>query len=133
MASIIPGYEYDIFISYRQKDNKGDRWVSEFFRALMTRLKSKFKDEFSRYHIQYQQDGFLETCGVKASPNENLNYPGLFPLEKSVQNNPAKYETTNIASVRTDSQYFSCKQLTPATNGDWNCDRCYYRQPFAWR
>jgi hypothetical protein len=22
MASLIPGYEYDIFISYRQKDNK---------------------------------------------------------------------------------------------------------------
>ncbi len=30
MASLIPGFEYDIFISYRQKDNKGDRWVSEF-------------------------------------------------------------------------------------------------------
>ena len=29
MASLLPGYEYDIFISYRQKDNKGDRWVSE--------------------------------------------------------------------------------------------------------
>jgi len=25
MASVIPGYEYDIFISYRQKDNKGDK------------------------------------------------------------------------------------------------------------
>jgi hypothetical protein len=22
MASLIPGYEYDIFISYRQKDNR---------------------------------------------------------------------------------------------------------------
>jgi len=43
MASLIPGYEYDIFISYRQKDNqptpsygwqsKGDRWVSEFVEA----------------------------------------------------------------------------------------------------
>ncbi len=30
MASIIPGYNYDIFISYRQKDNKGDKWLSEF-------------------------------------------------------------------------------------------------------
>jgi len=29
MVSILPGYEYAIFISYRQKDNKGDRWVSE--------------------------------------------------------------------------------------------------------
>jgi hypothetical protein len=30
MPSIMKGYEYDIFISYRQKDDKGDRWVSEF-------------------------------------------------------------------------------------------------------
>ena len=30
MASIIPGYWYDIFISYRQKDNKHDGWVTEF-------------------------------------------------------------------------------------------------------
>ena len=28
MPSIIEGYNYDIFISYRQKDNKGDMWVS---------------------------------------------------------------------------------------------------------
>ena len=27
MASLIQGYEYDIFISYRQKDNKHDGWV----------------------------------------------------------------------------------------------------------
>jgi len=26
MAGIIPDYEYDIFISYGQKDNKGDKW-----------------------------------------------------------------------------------------------------------
>ena len=30
MSSIIEGYNYDIFISYRQKDNKDDRWVTEF-------------------------------------------------------------------------------------------------------
>jgi hypothetical protein len=33
MPSIIEGYTCDIFISYRQKDNKGDRWVSEFVEA----------------------------------------------------------------------------------------------------
>lgn len=33
MASIIPGYEYDNLISYRQKDNKGEKWVSEFVNA----------------------------------------------------------------------------------------------------
>jgi len=34
MASLIPGYEYDIFISYRQKDNKHDGWVTEFVENL---------------------------------------------------------------------------------------------------
>jgi hypothetical protein len=34
MSSIIEGCNYDIFISYRQKDDKGDRWVSEFVESL---------------------------------------------------------------------------------------------------
>jgi hypothetical protein len=32
MASIIPGYEYDIFISYRHNDNRSG-WVTEFVAA----------------------------------------------------------------------------------------------------
>ena len=31
MASIITGFNYDVFISYRQKDNKYDGWVNESF------------------------------------------------------------------------------------------------------
>ena len=41
MPSIIEGYNYDIFIFYRQKDNKGGRkgaqgtgWMSEFVETL---------------------------------------------------------------------------------------------------
>ena len=49
MASLIPGFEYDIFISYRQKDNKGEKWVSEFVEALKTELESTFKEEISVY------------------------------------------------------------------------------------
>ena len=33
MPSLIPGYEYEILFSSLQKDNKGDRWVSEFVEA----------------------------------------------------------------------------------------------------
>ena len=40
MSGIIAGYNYDIFISYRQKDNKGDREMSEFVVALKTELES---------------------------------------------------------------------------------------------
>jgi hypothetical protein len=59
MASIIPGYEYDIFISYRQKDNKGDRWVSEFVDALKTELESTFKEDISVYFDINPHDGLL--------------------------------------------------------------------------
>lgn len=44
MASIIPGYENDIFISYRQKDNKHDGWVTEFVDNLKGELESTFKE-----------------------------------------------------------------------------------------
>jgi hypothetical protein len=49
MPGLIPGYEYDIFISYRQKDNKDDRWVSEFVEALKVELESTFKEKISVY------------------------------------------------------------------------------------
>ena len=40
MASLIEGYEYDIFISYRQKDNKYDGWVTEFVDNLNRELEA---------------------------------------------------------------------------------------------
>jgi hypothetical protein len=36
LASLIPDFGYGIFISYSQKDIKGERWVSEFVDALKT-------------------------------------------------------------------------------------------------
>ena len=49
MPSLLPGYEYDIFISYRQKDNKGDKWVSKFADSLKTELDATFKEDISVY------------------------------------------------------------------------------------
>ena len=46
MSSLVPGFEYDIFISYRQKDNKGEHWVTYFVDALRTELEATFKEEF---------------------------------------------------------------------------------------
>ena len=80
MASLIPGYEYDIFISYRQKDNKGDRWVSEFVNALKTELESTFKEDISIYFDENQYDGLLETHDVDASLKDKLRFLVLFQL-----------------------------------------------------
>jgi TolB-like protein len=80
MASLIPGYEYDIFISYRQKDNKGDGWVSEFVDNLKNELESTFKEEVSVYFDINPHDGLLETHDVDASLKEKLKCLVFIPI-----------------------------------------------------
>ena len=80
MSSIIPGYEYDIFVSYRQKDNKGDKWVSEFVEALNTELESTFKEEVSLYFDINPHDGLLETHDVDASLKDKLKCLVFIPV-----------------------------------------------------
>ena len=48
-ASIIPGYNYDIHISYRYNDNKYDAWVTEFSEKLRQELSATLKDKLSIY------------------------------------------------------------------------------------
>ena len=80
MSSIIEGYKYDIFISYRQKDNKGDRWVSEFVESLKTELESTFKEEISVYFDINPHDGLLETHDVDASLKDKLKCLVFIPI-----------------------------------------------------
>jgi tetratricopeptide (TPR) repeat protein/TolB-like protein len=80
MSSIIAGYNYDIFISYRQKDNKGDRWVSEFVEALKIELESTFKEEISVYFDINPHDGLLETHDVDASLKDKLKCLIFVPI-----------------------------------------------------
>ena len=80
MSSIIEGYNYDIFISYRQKDNKGDRWVSEFVDSLKTELESTFKEEISVYFDINPHDGLLETHDVDESLKEKLKCLVFIPI-----------------------------------------------------
>ncbi len=80
MASLIPGYEYDIFISYRQKDNKQDGWVTEFVENLKGELESTFKEEISVYFDINPHDGLLETHDVDASLKEKLKCLIFIPI-----------------------------------------------------
>jgi hypothetical protein len=80
MASLIPGYEYDIFISYRQKDNKHDGWVTEFVDNLKGELESTFKEEISVYFDINPHDGLLETHDVDASLKEKLKCLVFIPI-----------------------------------------------------
>jgi len=80
MASLIPGYEYDIFISYRQKDNKYDGWVSEFVGNLRKELEATIKEEVSVYFDINPRDGLLETNDVDASLKEKLKCLIFIPV-----------------------------------------------------
>jgi TolB-like protein len=80
MSSLLAGYEYDIFISYRQKDNKGDRWVSEFIDSLKTELESTFKEDISIYFDENPNDGLLETHDVDASLKDKLKCLIFIPI-----------------------------------------------------
>jgi adenylate cyclase len=91
MASIIPGYEYDIFISYRQKDNKHDGWVTEFVSNLKGELESTFKDDVTVYFDINPHDGLLETNDVDASLKEKLKCLVFVPIISRTYCDPRSY------------------------------------------
>ena len=80
MPSLIPGFEYDIFISYRHKDNKYDGWVSEFVANLRRELEATFKEEVSVYFDENPRDGLLETHNVDKSLEGKLKCLILIPI-----------------------------------------------------
>jgi len=80
MASLISGFEYDVFISYRQKDNKHDGWVSEFVDNLKGELESTCKEEINLYFDINPHDGLLETYDVNASLKDKLKCLVFIPI-----------------------------------------------------
>jgi len=67
MASILPGFEYDVFISFRHKDNKYDGWVTDFVANLRKEIGATFKDDIGIYFDSNPHDGLLETYSVDKS------------------------------------------------------------------
>ena len=80
MSSIIEGYNYDIFISYRQKDNKYDGWVTEFVENLKLELESVFKEEVSVYFDINPSDYLLESYEVDASLKDKIKCLIFIPI-----------------------------------------------------
>lgn len=95
MPSLIPGYEYDIFISYRQKDNKHDGWVTEFVNNLKDELESTFKEEVSLYFDFNPNDGLLETHEVNESLKEKLNCFIFIPIISRTYCDPRSFAWQN--------------------------------------
>ncbi len=95
MSSLIPGYEYDIFISYRQKDNKYDGWVTEFVDNLKKELEATFKEEISVYFDINPHDGLLETHDVDASIKDKLKCLIFIPIISRTYCDPKSFAWEN--------------------------------------
>jgi len=119
MASLIPGYEYDIFISYRQKDNKRDGWVTEFVDNLNGELESTFKEEITVYFDINPHDGLLETHDVDASLKEKLKCLVFIPIISRTYCDPKSFawEHEFKAFIELTSQdHFGLKVKLPNGN-----------------
>ena len=79
MASLIPAYEYDIFISYRHNDNL-DGWVTDFVKNLEKELRGTIKETVSVYFDHNPQDGLLETHNVNKSLEGKLRCLIFIPI-----------------------------------------------------
>ncbi len=91
MPSIVPGYEYDIFISYRHKDNKYDGWVTEFVSNLKKEIAATFKEELSIYFDNNPQDGLLETQHVDKSLEGKLKCLIFIPILSQTYCDPESF------------------------------------------
>lgn len=95
MASIIPGYEYDIFVSYRQKDNKYDGWVTEFVDHLKREIEATFKEDVSIYFDENPHDGLLEIHNVDKSLENKLRSVVLIPVISQTYCDPRSFAWQN--------------------------------------
>jgi hypothetical protein len=95
MASLIPGFQYDIFISYRHKDNKGGHWVTEFVDALKTELEATFKEDISIYFDENPYDGLLPTHDVDDSLRDKLKSLIFIPIVSHTYCDPKSFAWNN--------------------------------------
>jgi tetratricopeptide (TPR) repeat protein len=95
MASIIEGYEYDIFISYRQKDNKYDGWVTEFIDHLKREIEATFKEDISIYFDENPSDGLLEIHNVDKSLETKLKSLIFMPIISQTYCDPKSFAWQN--------------------------------------
>jgi len=95
MSSLIEGFSYDIFISYRQKDNRYDGWVTEFADNLKRELEATFKEEVSLYFDINPHDGLLETHDVNASLKEKLKCLVFIPIISRTYCDPKSFAWEN--------------------------------------
>ena len=94
MPSILPTFEYDIFISYRHNDNRSG-WVSGFVNALQEELAATIKEPLSIYFDKNPHDGLLETHNVDKSLEGKLKCLIFIPIISQTYCDPKSFAWQN--------------------------------------
>ena len=79
MPTLVPGFEYDIFISYRHNDNRSG-WVTDFVNALQEEIAATIKEPLSIYFDKNPHDGLLESHNVDKSLEGKLKCLVFIPI-----------------------------------------------------
>jgi Tol biopolymer transport system component len=90
MGSLIIGYEYDIFISYRHNDNRSG-WVTDFVNALQEELAATIKEPLTIYFDKNPHDGLLETHDVDGSLKEKIKCLVFIPIISQTYCDPKSF------------------------------------------
>lgn len=90
MASLLPGYEYDIFISYRQNDNLTGG-VTEFVQRLKEELAATLKESVSIYFDTDPHEGLLESHHVDKSLERKLKCLIFIPIISQTYCDPKSF------------------------------------------
>lgn len=90
MSSILTGYEYDIFISYRHNDNL-DGWVTNFVESLEKELRGTLKESLTIYFDKNPHDGLLETHHVDKSIEGKLKCLIFIPIISQTYCDPKSF------------------------------------------
>jgi hypothetical protein len=80
MSGLLDGFKYDIFVSYRQNDNKYDGWVTEFVTNLKRELEATIKEKLTIFFDENPEDGLLESYSVEKSIENKLNSLIFIPV-----------------------------------------------------
>ena len=90
MPSLIPTFQYDLFISYRHNDNL-DGWVSDFVQNLEKELRGTLKEPLSIYFDKNPHDGLLETHNVDKSLEGKLKCLIFIPIISQTYCDPKSF------------------------------------------
>ena len=88
--AVLPGFAYDIFISYRQNDNRSG-WVTEFVKHLNEELAATIKEPVSVYFDSNPHDGLREIHNVDKSLEGKLKSIILIPVISQTYCDPKSF------------------------------------------